>query len=295
MAHIGHDEIEPQLAGIGIGRVLDETDTVWRRDRSVPRNHDCDLIAETVDVFGLEPVILVRDPDRNLALHELGIGRRSDDPQDIARLVQLAEIVDARLHVLDAPAVGISRAEGHDLADAGRARIEIDDTVLVFGLEQIRPGSRNGFRQLGVHDEGDRKRVDREPLSFRMTKHIRQFVEIHRLERRYHVFVHGVDAGCGKIIRGVRLRPVTRLVQSDNRRGRAEVVVGHLHGGVAFFECRELGGPIRPGRAGIEGHHHAFLVCRLVKRLLAGIQFRRLGDGLGVRDRRSQDQHGRSH
>src|SRR5262249_54717807 len=116
LAHVGHDEVEPQLCGIGIWRILDEADGVWRRDRSVLRDYDGDLIAETVDVFGLEPVVLVRDPHWNLALHELGIGRGSHDPQDITRLVQSAEIVDAWLHILDAASIGIGRGEGHDLA-----------------------------------------------------------------------------------------------------------------------------------------------------------------------------------
>src|SRR5207249_1197584 len=78
-------------------------------------------------------------------------------------------------------------------ADARRARIEVDDRVLVFGLEQIRPRLRHVLDELGVDDEGHRQRVNREPFALGIAEHGRELVEIHRLERGDDVLGNGVD------------------------------------------------------------------------------------------------------
>ena len=87
-------------------------------------------------------------------------------------------------------------------------------------------------------------------------------------------------AEAGEVVRGVRLRPVARLVERDHRRRRADVVVDDLDLGIALLERRELGGPVGPGRAGVEAHHHAFLFRGFVERFLAGVELRRIEHGL---------------
>ena len=135
------------------------------------------------------------------------------------------------------------------LADAGRARVEIDDRVLVLGLEQIGPRLRHVLHELGVDDERDGQRVDREPLAVGIAEHRRQLVEVDRLERRDHALADGVDRRGREIVRGVRLRAVARLVERDDRRRRADVVVDDLDFGIALLERGELRRPVGPGRA----------------------------------------------
>ena len=163
-------------------------------------------------------------------------------------------------------------ANVNDLPDAGRARVEVDDRVLVLGLEQVGPRLRHVLDQLGVDDEGDGQRVDGEPLAVRIAEHRRQLVEVHRLERRDDVLGDRVDARGREVVRGVRLRPVARLVERDDGRRRADVVVDDLDFGIALLERGELRRPVGPGRAGVEAHDHAFLLGGFVERLLAGIE-----------------------
>src|SRR3546814_3884041 len=48
-------------------------------------------LAHAVDILRLQAVVLVGDPDRDLALDEFGIGRGALDPQHAAGLVQRSE------------------------------------------------------------------------------------------------------------------------------------------------------------------------------------------------------------
>src|SRR5690606_23496843 len=71
-----------------------------------------------------------------------------------------------------------------------------------------------------------------------------------------------------------------------------EVVVDQLDLRVALLEGGELGRPVRPGRAGVEADHHAFLAGLLVERLLARIELRRVVDGLRLRGGPGSAGHG---
>ena len=276
LAELGHDEVQPELAGVGIRALLHQADAVGRGGRGFLRDHDRDRVAEPVGVLGLEAVVLVGDPDRDLAFHELRVRRRAQDAQHVSRLVQLAQVVEPGLHVVHVAAAGEVGREDEHLADAGRTRVEVDDRVPVLGLEQIVPGLRHVLDQLGVDDERDRERMDGEPPAVGLAEHRRQLVEVHRLERRDHPLLRRIDAGGGEVVRGVGLRTVARLLERDHGRRRAEVVVDDLDVGVAPLERGELRRPVRPRRAGVEADHHALLLRRLVERLLARVQLRRV-------------------
>ncbi len=111
-------------------------------------------------------------------------------------------------------------------------------------------------------------------------EHVGKLVEVGRLERRDHVLGHRIDAGGSKVISGIGLRPVARLVERDHGRGGAEIVIGHLDCGIALLEGRKLRRPVGPSRAGIERNDHAFLAGGLVQSFLARIELGRIHDGL---------------
>lgn len=69
--------------------------------------------------------------------------------------MQLAEVVGAGLYFVDVATVGIGFCESEDLADAGRTRVEVDDTVLVLRLEQFGLTRRLVFDQLLVDQKSD--------------------------------------------------------------------------------------------------------------------------------------------
>ncbi len=274
-------------------RVLHQADGVRRRRRGLLRDDDGDRVAEPVRVLGLEPVVLVADPDRDLALHELRVRGRPDDAEDVAGLVELAHVVDAGPHVLHVAAGREVGREHQHLALAGRPRVEVDDRALVVALEQVRPRLRHVLDQLGVDQEGHRERVDREPLAVGMAEDLGELVEVHGPERRHHVLGGRVHRGGGEVVRRVGLRAIARLLERHDGGRGAEVVVGHLHLGIALLEGGELRGPVGPGGAGVERHDEALLAGRLVERLLTRVELRAQAGGLGTRDRgHRQEQQG---
>ena len=127
--------------------------------------------------------------------------------------------------------------------------------------------------------------MDGEPLAVGIAEHGVELVEIHRLERRDDVLGGGVDAGRREVVRGVGLRAVARLVERDHGRGRTDVVVDDLDFRIALLEGGEFRGPVGPSRAGVEAHHHAFLLRGVVERLLTGVELRRIEHGLRGRER----------
>src|SRR5919197_4471630 len=88
LPRLRHDEVQPQPGGVRMRRVLHQADRIRRRRGRFFRNDDGDRIAEPVRVLRLEPVVLVADPDRDLALDELRVRRGHDHAEDVARLVQ---------------------------------------------------------------------------------------------------------------------------------------------------------------------------------------------------------------
>ena len=177
-------KLSHSLPAFGFGPFLDQADAVRRGRGRLLRDDDRDRVAETVGVLRLEAVVLVGDPDRDLALDELRVRRGAEHAQHVARLLQLAEVVEPRLDVVHVAAGAEVRGERDHLADAGRARVEIDDRVLVLGLQQIGPRLRDVLDELGVDDERDGQRVDGEPLAVGIAEHRRQLVEVDGLERR---------------------------------------------------------------------------------------------------------------
>ena len=153
---------------------------------------------------------------------------------------------------------------------------------LYSGFEQIGPGLRHVLDQLGVDQEGDGELVDGEPRAVGGAEHLRQLVEVDRLERRDQALGRGVDGRGREVVGGVGLGPVPGLVQGHHGRGRAEVVVDDLDRRVARLEALEHGPPVGPGRPGVERDDHA-LLARLV---VEGGSRRRRARGRRKRGRR---------
>ena len=223
-------------------------------------------------MFGLEAVVLVADPDGDLALQELGVGRGALHAQHVAGGMQLAQVVGAGLHVVHAAAIGVGRGKGQHLADAGGARVQVDHGVLELGLEQVGPAGGHVLHQLLVHQEGDVERVDGEPAALGLAEHGWQLVEVDGLEGGDHVLLRRIHRRRGKVIGGVGLRAAAGLLQCHHGGGRADVVVGQLDLGVALLEVAEQRLPVGPLGPGVERDAQTFLLRLGIQGLLARIE-----------------------
>src|SRR5207253_225600 len=57
LTHVGHDEVEPELARVRIRSLLDQADRVRCRGRRLLRDHHRDRIAQAIGVLRFEPVV----------------------------------------------------------------------------------------------------------------------------------------------------------------------------------------------------------------------------------------------
>ena len=65
--------------------------------------------------------------------------------------MQLSEIICPRLDIIDTAARRVGSGKDDNLADASRARIEVDNGTLVFRTEEIIPAGRNVLDQFFIN------------------------------------------------------------------------------------------------------------------------------------------------
>ena len=173
---VGQDVLHPQLAGVGVRRVLHDTLRVVRPIDPVGRDHDLGGDARLVKL-GLEarPVVGPVQNDRRLAGQDRGRGDVARD--EVARLLEIGEELDAGHDVVEAAAIGEGGRHHAREGRAGLPRIVVEeDLTLVVRLRQVGDGLRRVVHDGRVGADGDDPVVRTDPVAVGILQSVRDLV-----------------------------------------------------------------------------------------------------------------------